>query len=286
MISNLAGETFKTGAAGAGLNEIAQKELSKIGDSGLHEIASLIIGKVGAKIVKGDSGIGAAIALDGTKYNYLEHEQYQKMLTELSNCKNEEEKEQVKQDWAKISDEQTKKWLETHEEELKKENSSYYLGLSVKGIPEYAIETMSVEAEIEQPKVLYEFKFFSLYGKDYGIRISDRDYAAEDARLKGAVQALGGGAFFVGSIYSGSGVGRNSVKVVGAAYKGRKYFTIALNKTDDIVKDIAKVVSKVETKVDDVIKGSSKAGSSIGRFTAQETSKLAATNAERVNCSQ
>jgi filamentous hemagglutinin len=65
IMADLAGGSFASGAAGAGINEAIQKELAKITDPALHQWASYIIGSA----VSGT--VGGATAVSGTKNNLL-----------------------------------------------------------------------------------------------------------------------------------------------------------------------------------------------------------------------
>ena len=71
IMSSLSGNGFSTGAASAGLNEAVQKELGKIKDAGLHQLASAIVGATAAEIVGGNAQAGASTAVSGTKNNWL-----------------------------------------------------------------------------------------------------------------------------------------------------------------------------------------------------------------------
>ena len=71
IMSEITGSGFKSGAAGAGLNEALQKELSKIENPGLHQWASALVGTTAAKVVNGNAQAGASSAVSGTKNNNL-----------------------------------------------------------------------------------------------------------------------------------------------------------------------------------------------------------------------
>ncbi len=86
IMSNMAGNGFSAGASGAALNEAVQKELAKIKDTGVHELASMAIGAVAAKIIGADAKSAMAAALSGTKNNWLDHEMQLAMLIELENA--------------------------------------------------------------------------------------------------------------------------------------------------------------------------------------------------------
>ncbi|NLP41264.1 MAG: hypothetical protein GX348_03560, partial [Veillonellaceae bacterium] len=82
IMSSLSGNGFSTGAASAGLNEAVQNELAKIKDSGLHQLASAIVGATAAEIVGGNAQAGASTAVSGTKNNWLESG-HRTLLSEL-----------------------------------------------------------------------------------------------------------------------------------------------------------------------------------------------------------
>ena len=67
-MSSLNGGNIGIGAAGAGLTEALQKELGKIKSPEVHKLAATVIGAVATQ-----STSGAAVAMDGTTYNWLMH---------------------------------------------------------------------------------------------------------------------------------------------------------------------------------------------------------------------
>jgi hypothetical protein len=88
---------------GAGVNEAVQKGLSKIKDTGLHQLASALVGGVAAKIVGGNASAGASVAASATKNNILSHKEAKEMEDELRKCKTDEERAAVLEKWGKIS---------------------------------------------------------------------------------------------------------------------------------------------------------------------------------------
>ena len=95
ITSGLSGDGFKIGAVSAGLNETLQKELSKINDPVLHQLASSIIGFVAAKAVSGDTQTAGAINASATKNNFLNHYQQERFAQLLAGAKNMEEKAHI-----------------------------------------------------------------------------------------------------------------------------------------------------------------------------------------------
>jgi hypothetical protein len=75
VLSKMSGNGVTTGIVGAGLNETLQKEMGKIKDPGMHKLASALVGKIATQ-----SGSGAAIAMDGTTYNWLTHSDQMNLL--------------------------------------------------------------------------------------------------------------------------------------------------------------------------------------------------------------
>ncbi|SDF87158.1 hypothetical protein [Sporomusa acidovorans] len=73
IMSSVGGNGFASGAVSAGVNEAVQKELAKIKDTGLHQLASALVGAAAAKVVGGNAQAGAAAAASGTKNNWLDH---------------------------------------------------------------------------------------------------------------------------------------------------------------------------------------------------------------------
>ncbi|MEL7636062.1 MULTISPECIES: hemagglutinin repeat-containing protein [Sporomusa] len=73
ITSSLSGNGFASGAAGDGLSQLVQGELSKITDKNLRLIASSIVGAAAAKAVGGNAQVGAGAAYNGVKYNDYAH---------------------------------------------------------------------------------------------------------------------------------------------------------------------------------------------------------------------
>ncbi|CUH94301.1 hypothetical protein P22_0367 [Propionispora sp. 2/2-37] len=71
IMSELTGSGFTSGAIGAGVNELVQKELEKQfkDHPDMWQWASYIIGTAAAKVVDGDGQAGGSTAVSGTKYN-------------------------------------------------------------------------------------------------------------------------------------------------------------------------------------------------------------------------
>ena len=95
ITSGLAGDGKTSGATAGFLNEALQKELAKINDPTLHELASSMIGFVASKIMHKDGKTGAAISASATKNNWLRHEEQEEFAKLLKEAENEEEKSQI-----------------------------------------------------------------------------------------------------------------------------------------------------------------------------------------------
>ena len=77
IVSSLNGGNIGIGAAGAGLTEALQKELGKIKSPEVHKLAAAVIGAVATQ-----STSGAAVAMDGTTYNWLMHSDQMNLLND------------------------------------------------------------------------------------------------------------------------------------------------------------------------------------------------------------
>ena len=103
LTSAMGGGNALSGGLGAGTMEALQPVLDKYVKDypWLREYASVIIGKaVGA--IGNDQNAGAANALAGTRYNWLNHEQYEQYREELNKAKTKEEKAAIKEKWKVI----------------------------------------------------------------------------------------------------------------------------------------------------------------------------------------
>ena len=70
ILSQITGNGFTSGAAGAGLNEALIKSLKGL-DPGLAQMISGLLGAAAAKVAGGNALAGASAAISGTKWNYL-----------------------------------------------------------------------------------------------------------------------------------------------------------------------------------------------------------------------
>lgn len=85
IMAELGGSDFASGASGALINEMVQEKLGEVfeDDPAMHQWASALIGGVVSEIVSGNAQAGASTAASGTKYNYLNHEQFTQMRKEI-----------------------------------------------------------------------------------------------------------------------------------------------------------------------------------------------------------
>mgnify|MGYP001157878514 CR=1 FL=1 len=95
IMSDLGGNSFVSGAVGAGVNEAIQGQLSKIKDPSLHQWTSAIIGAAASAAVGGNAQTGAATAASGTKNNWLNHDQQVAFARALANAKTDAEKAEI-----------------------------------------------------------------------------------------------------------------------------------------------------------------------------------------------
>ena len=77
----------------------------------MREEVSSIFGYCAGKLFGGDGETGSAVAWNGTKFNWLNHEQMAEYAKEWDAATTEEEKKQVKAKWLEINDEQEDNWL-------------------------------------------------------------------------------------------------------------------------------------------------------------------------------
>ncbi|MBU2703800.1 hypothetical protein Ga0466249_004950, partial [Sporomusaceae bacterium BoRhaA] len=130
LMSKLGGESFASEAAGGGMNQLVMNELKNIKDPAAMQWASAIVGAVVAKMVGGNAQTGASVAASETKNNHLSHEQYQEMLDELSQCKNQEERDAVNAKWEKIDKEQLIDFINNNYDKIKEPIT---IGVNVRG---------------------------------------------------------------------------------------------------------------------------------------------------------
>ena len=115
IMAKLGDGNFLAGASGAAVNELMQKELSKIKDPALHQWASAAVGAAVGGIVSGKSGTqsGASTAAMGTKENALNENEYQAMLDNITQTHHASYEEAVI-----VSDKRDAEWLEKNKNEL------------------------------------------------------------------------------------------------------------------------------------------------------------------------
>lgn len=85
IMAHLSGSNVLGGVTAGGLNEIVQDAIEKnVGtDPALRQWASAIIGASAEKVLQGSSYVGAIIAVSGTKYNHLLHEDQQYLMRDI-----------------------------------------------------------------------------------------------------------------------------------------------------------------------------------------------------------
>ncbi|MCO7246025.1 DUF637 domain-containing protein [Halomonas sp. Mc5H-6] len=88
MVTEAMGGDFRTGAMAAGANEALVDHLAELvsDNPGLLVAASQVVGVIAAEMTKGDISQGAEIAAQGTRYNYLGHDQLAMARDELAAC--------------------------------------------------------------------------------------------------------------------------------------------------------------------------------------------------------
>ena len=78
VVSSLSGKNMSVGILTGSINEGLQPILSKIGNPEIHKLASAFIGQVASR-----SSTGAAIAMHGTQFNFIPHEDQQYFLKNI-----------------------------------------------------------------------------------------------------------------------------------------------------------------------------------------------------------
>lgn len=150
IMAELGGSDFTSGASGALINEMVQEKLGEVfeDDPAMHQWASALIGGVVSEIVSGNAQAGASTATSGTKYNYLNHEQFTQMRKEIEEIiqmyEGEERIQKINQIlmiYKLISDEQRKYGMEltwSQQEALfdydSETNNFVYVGTNKNGV--------------------------------------------------------------------------------------------------------------------------------------------------------
>ena len=113
ITAKLGGNNVLSGAmAGAGIESLQPLLDNFLKDHpDMREEVSSIFGYCAGKLLGGDGETGSAVAWNGTKFNWLNHEQMAEYAKEWDAATTEEEKKQVKAKWLEINDEQEDNWL-------------------------------------------------------------------------------------------------------------------------------------------------------------------------------
>ena len=98
ILSQITGNGFTSGAAGAGLNEALINNLKGL-DPGTAQIISSIVGAAAAKAVGGSAFAGASAAAAGTKWNLLSKADYDEMTRRLDNAETDAERQAIKEEY-------------------------------------------------------------------------------------------------------------------------------------------------------------------------------------------
>lgn len=113
ITAKLGGNNVLSGAMAEGTMEGLQPMLDtflKDHPEMREEVASLI-GYTTGKLLGGDGETGSAVAWNGTKFNWLNHEQMDEYCKEMKKAKTEDEQKQILEKWRKINNEQEDTWL-------------------------------------------------------------------------------------------------------------------------------------------------------------------------------
>ena len=103
LISAWSNGNFLAGASGTALLESMQNELEKIKDPALKQIAAGMIGALAGELVNGNAQTGASSAVSTEKYNWLSHEEQEKVASRLEAAKTHEERVKIIEDAFSLS---------------------------------------------------------------------------------------------------------------------------------------------------------------------------------------
>ena len=95
LISAWTNGNFLAGASGTVLLESMQNELEKIKDPALKQIVAGMMGALAGEFVGGDAQAGASSAVSTEKYNWLAHEEQEKVALKLNNARTHEERVKI-----------------------------------------------------------------------------------------------------------------------------------------------------------------------------------------------
>ena len=95
LISAWTNGNFLAGASGTALLESMQNELEKIKDPALKQIVAGMMGALAGEFVGGDAQAGASSAVSTEKYNWLAHEEKEKVALKLNNARTHEERVKI-----------------------------------------------------------------------------------------------------------------------------------------------------------------------------------------------
>ena len=95
LISAWTNGNFLAGASGTALLESMQNELGKIKDPALKQIVAGMMGALAGEFVGGDAQAGASSAVSTEKYNWLAHEEQEKVALKLNNARTHEERVKI-----------------------------------------------------------------------------------------------------------------------------------------------------------------------------------------------
>ena len=95
LISAWTNGNFLAGASGTALLESMQNELEKIKDPALKQIVAGMMGALAGEFVGGDAQAGASSAVSTEKYNWLAHEEQEKVALKLNNARTHEERVKI-----------------------------------------------------------------------------------------------------------------------------------------------------------------------------------------------
>lgn len=289
LMAKLGGDSFVSGAAGAGFNQIVMNELKNIKDPAAMQWASMIVGAAAGKVVGGNAQTGASVAASETKNNVLSHLEAKEMEDELKNCKNGEERKAVLEKWGKLNkereeiveklaDEYEKAATDEEREAIKRRWDQLYADWGISdGIGVHLV----IDDKID--KVIPNSRYEGLSKERQEILNKVDNATSSTDKLKYSMQFIGQGLVEQITNYRDSQYNLAINNGLSPELAGIAADNMTWNLIGPALSTALRTGNVLGSGLGNLFsKGPSNAGINIGRFTAQETSQLAATNAERV----
>lgn len=118
--AKLGGNSILSGAASGATMEGLQPILDTFlkDHQEMREDVSSLIGYTTGKLLGGDGETGSAVAWNGTKFNWLSHEQYNEYLKEWDAAKTQKGKKAIEEKYREIDNRQNDEWLKGQDSDI------------------------------------------------------------------------------------------------------------------------------------------------------------------------